>query len=256
MPRADWQIVAQYPLLVPPHGQQKRISDSLRTWDEAINLQTRKLQQLRKRKSTLYSDLLSGVKRLHGFSGKWKQGSIGEYFAERVERGNVTLPLLAITANNGIVHRDTLDKIDTSNGDKSKYKRICPGDIGYNTMRMWQGVSALSEFEGIVSPAYTILRPLENGDAGFMAHFFKWAPMIHRFRRHSQGLVDDTLLCKYDSFAMVAATVPPIEEQRAIAEVLNLADAEIRLEVIKLTVLREQKRGLLHQLLTGQLRLS
>jgi type I restriction enzyme S subunit len=256
MPRADWDLVAQYPLLVPALDQQPRITETLHIWDEAIALQTRQLQQLRRRKDKLYTELLSGSSRLQGFTQKWEQSTLGAYFAERVERGNTELPLLAITANQGIIHRDTLEKRDTSNEDKSKYKRIRVGDIGYNTMRMWQGVSSLSTLDGIVSPAYTILRPLTNCDAGFMAHFFKWSPMVHRFWRHSQGLVDDTLLCKYDSFKTVPATVPAVEEQRAIADVLNTAEAEIRLHERKLEALREQKRGLLQQLLTGEILLS
>ena len=80
--------------------------------------------------------------------------------------------------------------------------------------------------------------------------------MIHTFKRHSQGLVDDTLLCKYDSFKRIAVKAPAVDEQRAIAEILNTAEAEIRLNERKLEVLREQKRGLLQQLLTGEILLS
>lgn len=255
-PGLNGKEYASMPIPTPPIAEQKRIADLLDTWDEAIALQTRQLQQLRRRKEGLYNDLFSGSSRLPGFSQLRKQSTLGAYFAERVERGNTELPLLAITANQGIVHRDNLEKRDTSNEDKSKYKRVRVGDIGYNTMRMWQGVSALSKFDGIVSPAYTILRPLDNCDAGFMSHFFKWTPMIHRFWRHSQGLVDDTLLCKYDSFKTIPAEVPELAEQRAIAEVLNTAEAEIRLTERKLDALRAQKRGLLQQLLTGEILLS
>jgi type I restriction enzyme S subunit len=255
-PNLSAEIVKSLLIALPPIDQQQRINEAVAVWDEAIALQTRQLQQLQRRKQVLNSELLTGDTRLPGFADEWKPGSLGDYFSERVERGDLELPLLAITANQGIIHRDTLVKRDTSNDDKSKYKRIRTGDIGYNTMRMWQGVSAVSAFDGIVSPAYTILKPLVNCDAGFMSHLFKWPPMIHTFKRNSQGLVDDTLLCKYDSFKRIAVKVPAVAEQRAIADVLNTADAEIRLHERKLEALRQQKRGLLQQLLTGEILLS
>ena len=61
-----------------------------------------------------------------------------------------------------MIPRDQLDKRDTSNPDKAKYKRVAVGDIAYNTMRMWQGVSALASLEGIVSPAYTVAVPTDK----------------------------------------------------------------------------------------------
>ena len=55
-----------------------------------------------------------------------------------------------------------LGRHDNSNDNKSKYKKVCVGDIAYNSMRMWQGASGYSPYEGIVSPAYTVLSPNAN----------------------------------------------------------------------------------------------
>ena len=101
---------------------------------------------------------------------------LGELFTERVEIGRTDLPLVAITGQNGVVPRDSLTKRDSSSEDKSKYLRIMPGDIGYNTMRMWQGVAGLSQIEGIVSPAYTILIPSKQIDGQFAAYLLR----LHR----------------------------------------------------------------------------
>ena len=97
-------------------------------------------------------NLLTGKKRLKGFSGDWKEYQLGQMFAERNERNNDGLALLSI-GQNGVYPQEDSIKKDTSNSDKSKYKKICIGDIGYNTMRMWQGRSALSNLEGIVNSA-------------------------------------------------------------------------------------------------------
>lgn len=78
-------------------------------------------------------------------------------------------------------------KKDNSNEDKSKYRRVCPGEIGYNTMRMWQGRSALSKLEGIVSPAYTILKPKKNADPLFFSFLFKTSKLIKSFFQEFTG---------------------------------------------------------------------
>jgi type I restriction enzyme S subunit len=122
---------------------------------------------------------------------------------------------------------------------------------------MWQGVSALSQLEGIVSPAYTICVPTEKIDARFAAHFFKYYHTIHLFHRYSQGLVDDTLNLKFPNFAVIEVTIPSdIEEQKAIARILDLCDQETKLLRTQRTAIDQQKRGLMQRLLTGKLRVK
>lgn len=153
--------------------------------------------------------------------------------------------------------QDQSEKKDTSSKDKSKYKRILPGDIGYNTMRMWQGRSALSQVEGIVSPAYTILKPRENANSTFFSYLFKLDRMIHKFYRNSQGMVSDTLLCKYKDFSIVKFRAPSsLDEQNAISQILETADLEISQLQIKVESLQSAKKGLMQKLLTGQMRVQ
>jgi type I restriction enzyme S subunit len=121
---------------------------------------------------------------------------------------------------------------------------------------MWQGVSAVSEFEGIVSPAYTICIPTNRVDSGFMGQLFKFPPIIHLFWKHSQGLVDDTLNLKFKNFSQIKVTVPRIDEQHRIAEVLHTADEEIETLKNNLASLEKQKHGLMQKLLTGEVRVK
>lgn len=199
--------------------------------------------------------LLTGQRRLPGFTAPWVVAKLGNLFTNRTECDRTDLPLLSITADQGIVARDTLAKRDTSADDKSKYLRIAPGDIGYNTMRMWQGVSALSNIEGIVSPAYTILTPRSEIQGKFAAHFFKLPHTISLFHRHSQGLVDDTLSLKFPLFAKILVSVPhDLAEQRAISAVLDAADVELRMLLQLSDALDNQRRGLMRKLLSGERR--
>jgi len=246
----------KFPIVLPPFTEQKKIAEALSTWDEAIE-QTRKIIEAKKRrKKALMQQMLTGKNRLTGFNETWKEHTLGDLFDERIESNNHHLPLLAITGSRGVIPATEIDRKDSSSADKSKYKRIAPGDIGYNTMRMWQGVSAVSELEGIVSPAYTVCIPKYDVDANFMGYLFKYPPIIHLFWRHSQGLVSDTLNLKFPHFSQVKVRVPCVEEQRCIAQVLSDLDREVLIHEKKLSSLEKQKRGLIQKLLTGEVRVK
>jgi len=200
-------------------------------------------------------ELLTGRRRFPEFASEpWIEARLGELFSERSETGFEHLPLLAVTGDRGVVLRDELDRRDTSSNDKSKYKRVCPGDIAYNTMRMWQGVSGLSKYEGIVSPAYTVVTPTGPMMGRYARHLFKLPRIVHSFWRHSQGLVDDTLSLKFPRFATIRVMFPlRLDEQERIANVLDTIDREIELLIQIRAAYANQKRGLMQKLLTGEL---
>ena len=243
-------------LAVPPMEEQRKIAEILGVWDEAIEKQCRLIERLEERKRGLMQRLLAGRMRIPGFNTPWQKIKLGEIFKERNETRCENLPLLSITADKGVILQSESDKKDTSNEDKSKYKRICPNDIGYNTMRMWQGRSALSSLEGIVSPAYTIVTPKVELDMRFISELIKQSRVVYDFWTHSQGLVGDTLNCKFHDFSQVRVLLPSLSEQKAIAEMLATADNEIVAHRKKLDSLRMQKRGLMQQLLTGKIRVK
>ena len=249
-------ILGRLSFPIPPITEQDRVLHILSIWDTAIEKQSELVEKLKLRKQALMQQLLTGKKRLPGFSGEWKEVKLGDVFDERNETNRDDLPLLSITGDKGVIYQSDSDKRDISNDDKSKYKRICPNDIGYNTMRMWQGRSALSELEGIVSPAYTIVTPRESVNVRFMAMLIQQPRVVYDFWTHSQGLVSDTLNCKYPDFCQVKVRIPTEEEQTAIASVLVKADKEIELAKEKLANLQSQKRGLMQQLLTGKKRIK
>jgi type I restriction enzyme S subunit len=243
--------------LFPPLPEQRKIADILGAWDEALEKLDALIAAKDRRKKAVMQQLLTGKRRLPRHRKPWNRSKLGALFTERAEMGRPDLPLLSITADRGVIRRDGTGKRDTSSDDKSRYLRIEPGDIGYNTMRMWQGVSALSTMEGIVSPAYTICIPGERIVGRFAAHFFKLPHTISLFHRHSQGLVDDTLNLKFPNFAVIEVLVPSDPaEQTAIANILDAADAELRLLRRQRTAIDQQKRGLMQRLLTGQLRVQ
>lgn len=246
----------QLKVCLPPLAEQEKIAEILQTQDKVISLKEKLIEEKKRQKKYLMQQLLTGKNRLAGFCGEWNYVKLGSVFEERVETNCQNLELLSVTGTNGVVPRSTIETKDNSSEDKSKYLRICKGDIGYNTMRMWQGVSALSEYEGIVSPAYTILIPSPEISAKYFSYLFKMHAVIFLFYRFSQGIVDDTRSLKYYEFAKLHLTVPSDKkEQEAIADILTVADKEIEILQKDLDQEKQKKKALMQLLLTGIVRM-
>lgn len=250
-------IIDNLQISIPCKGEQQKIAAILTTQDKVIKLKEKRLAEKQRQKKYLMQQLLTGKKRLPGFNGAWKTDCLGKLFFERKETNCENIEMLAITGTQGIIPRKELDLKDNSSEDKSKYLRVCVGDIGYNTMRMWQGVSAYSNYEGIVSPAYTILKPSSSINAKYFAYLFKMSEIVFLFYRFSQGLVDDTRNLKYENFKKIKVCYPPdMKEQTAIAEVLSAADREIDLLQQDIEQEKQKKKALMQLLLTGIVRVK
>ena len=255
--RLYWDSFAPIGCILPPIEEQQKIATILTTQDKVIELKEKRLAEKQRQKKYLMQQLLTGKKRLPGFNGAWKTDCLGKLFFERKETNCENIEMLAITGTQGIIPRKELDLKDNSSEDKSKYLRACVGDIGYNTMRMWQGVSAYSNYEGIVSPAYTILKPSSSINAKYFAYLFKMSEIVFLFYRFSQGLVDDTRNLKYENFKKIKVCYPPdMKEQAAIAEVLSAADREIELLQQDIEQEKQKKKALMQLLLTGIVRVK
>jgi len=250
--------LAEFYFALPPLPEQRKIAEILRTWDEAIE----KLEALRAAIEGRYKALARRFfdpchPTLHGWPNAWREFELGEVFSERSQSGNENDRLLSITMNGGVIDREEVGRKDTSTEDKSKYKLILPGDIGYNTMRMWQGVSGLSALRGIISPAYTVVTPVPNRILGhYAAHLFKSRRMVFDFERYSQGLTSDTWNLKFPAFSKIKIFLPPIEDQEKQAELLDALTAEGSVLGELLETLIHQKRGLMQKLLTGEWRVN
>ena len=159
----------------------------------------------------------------------WEQRKLGECFSERVE-SDPNGELISVTIGTGIKKFSELGRHDNSNDDKSKYKKVVVGDIAYNSMRMWQGASGYSPYNGIVSPAYTVITPFSGIDSKFFAYMFKREDMIHTFQIRSQGITSDNWNLKFPTLSEIPVMLPiTVEEQTAIAGYLTILDTLITL---------------------------
>ena len=186
--------------------------------------------------------------RFVNFKENYRPLKIGDIYAERSERGAENMELLSVTINEGVKKRMDIDGKDTSSEDKSNYKIVHTGDMVYNSMRMWQGANGISDYDGIVSPAYTVLKSKGNIHNQYIGFLFKNSELINKFRKNSQGLTSDTWNLKYPQIACIKINIPSLDEQQKIADFLSLVDQRIEKQRQLVESLKKYKRGLVFHL--------
>jgi type I restriction enzyme S subunit len=249
------QAIANTYFAIPPLHEQQSIVSVLSLWDTAIEKQTALIEQLTLRKRGLMQQLLTGKKRLKGFEGGWKRIKAGEIFKSISVKGNGSEVLLSATQEHGVIPRDQLEgRVTMPTGDTNSFKLVEVGDFVIS-LRSFQGGLEYSEHRGIVSPAYTVLKPIVEIDKSFYRYYFKSAEFIGHLAIAVIGIRDGKQI-SYEDFCFVKIPYPNIEEQKAISTVLLQADIEIEIQKQKLTALQEQKKGLMQVLLTGKRRVK
>ena len=235
----------------PSKVEQNKIGDFFSKLDRQIELEEQKLAKLEEQKKGYMQKLFSQEIRFKDNQGNnypdWKIVEIGDILEERTERSGEG-DMLSVTINNGIIKFDEIDRKDNSSKDKSNYRKVYKDDIAYNSMRMWQGASGKSEYEGIVSPAYTVTIPSENINPDFIAYYFKTHKMIHKFKINSQGLTSDTWNLKYRQLKDIKLNLCSKEEQNKIANLLIMYDKLINKQKHKLEILKTNKKGFLQKM--------
>jgi type I restriction enzyme S subunit len=179
-------------------------------------------------------------------------------FTERNVKNCPDYQPLTVTIKSGVSRQadylETSTKKDNSNENKDNYKLVRPGDLAYNKMRMWQGAVGVSNYEGIVSPAYIVIRPKVNLVSKFFHYLFRTKEYTVESYRHSYGISSDQLSLRFEDFKTILTPLPPLQEQQAIVRFLDqkLAkiDEYIRKKERMIELLKEQKTSLINEAVT------
>ena len=238
--------------VAPTFPEQQKIASFLSSVDRKIVQLGKKKALLEQYKKAMMQKLFSQELRFKDAQGNdfpdWEEKRLGDVFEERIERNNFEQEMLSVTLSKGILPANEVGRHDTSPTDKSKYKRVKHGDIAYNSMRMWQGASGVSKYEGIVSPAYTVIKSLGETNTDFFGYYFKLTKVIQTFQRNSQGLTSDTWNLKFPALSRIKLDVPSPPEQQKIADFLSSIDRKIDLVATELDHAKSFKKGLLQQM--------
>ena len=193
--------------------------------------------------------------RFPGFDEPYIECRIGDIYLERSQRGADDMELLSVTLNDGVMPRSEIEGKDNSSEDKSNYKVVCKGDMVYNSMRMWQGANGVSAYDGIVSPAYTVLMPNKEIDNRYFAALFKTPNLINEFRKNSQGLTSDTWNLKYPQIRSIRLYIPSLQEQHKISAFIGTLEERIGIQRQLVDSLKKYKRGVFEAIFSRKLRL-
>lgn len=200
--------------------------------------------------------LLTGKKRLDGFEGEWRLVRAKEIFKNIVnKKHNGDLEVLSATQDKGIIPRSQVE-IDIKYDDASlpTYKKVEKGNFVIS-LRSFQGGIEYSDYEGIVSPAYTVLASKEPICDGYYKQYFKSQYYIDRLQVAVYGIRDGKQI-SYDDFGTIGIWYPPIEEQKAIASFFAVMDQELVLLQQDLDQEKQKKKALMQLLLTGKVRVN
>ena len=265
-PKLNKEICSSIPVLSPPHKEQLNISYISNSWDKAIQTTKALIEQKQKRKKWLMQMLLSGKKRLKGFEKeKWKEVKLKEVFNEikDVNDGVDGHNVMTISSKLGLISQeDKFDRVIAGDSLK-KYTQLKKNDFAYNkgnskTYKMGC-IYQLEESESALVPfVYICFSPTKKVNPTFYKHwFFAHGLDMQLNRIITSGARGDGLLnVNTEDFFNLKVPYPELQEQKSIAEIMEVSNREIKILQNKLDKLKEQKKGLMQILLTGKKRLK
>jgi type I restriction enzyme S subunit len=249
------ELLKNCPLPLPPLPEQHKIAEILRTWDEALEKLTALRAAKEKHLSALRFGMLFGELRLKGQRRNWVPTRLATVTHELTAR-NGTNELgrdyvMGVTKAQGVVPM----REQTISGDISRYKRLPSRAFAYNPMRINVGSIAINkrDEEVLVSPDYVVFACNADGlDPDYLDHLRKTSWWAHYINSSGSGSVRQRTY--YDDLAALKLPLPELEEQKAIAAVLNTARDDLAATEREIEAVTLQKRGLMQKLLTGEWR--
>jgi len=238
------------PLLVElsPLPEQTAIASLLSIWDLAIEKTERLIAAKEKQFTSLVKSQIADK------CDGWDHLRADKIFKSISEKQNDNEELLSVTQDRGVIPRSMLEgRVMSPESGTDTYKLIKVGDFAIS-LRSFQGGIEYSRYQGLISPAYTVLRSKLEIDDDFYRHFFKSYLFIEKYLSIAVIGIRDGKQISIPDFMTVKIPLPPIEEQKQIAAILTTARQEIDLLKKQADTYRMQKRGLMQRLLTGEWR--
>ena len=256
--------VEKFTFFYPPKNVQSQIADAAESWERAIETVEALIANARAQKQALMQQLLSGKHRLPGFNSEWQRKPIND-IATRVTRRNdgTELPVLTISSTSGFVRQDEKYRRFMAGKSVDTYIMLNEGEFAYN-----KGNSKTYEFgcifdlEGyaraLVPHVYVCFKLKKGYSHRFYKALFEadyLAPQLGQLV--NTGVRNNGLLnIKPSEFLGTKVPVPPLDEQDAIAAVMEAASRTVIEHEAQLTALRQEKAALMQQLLTGKRRVK
>lgn len=272
MKKISQQNFAKLEIPVPPLDEQRKIAEILSTWDAAIGLTEQLIAALGRRKQALMQLLLTGAVRFAEFihsdeqqetefgsiPADWTYARIGE-IAEAISERNVEgdeLPVLSCTKYDGLVDSLTYFGRQIFSDDISTYKIVRRGQFAYATNHIEEGSIGYQNLydAAVISPMYSVFETTEQVHDAYLYSVLKTELYRKIFEVNTSASVDRRGSLRWPQFSRIRVPLPELDEQQAISATLETAQEIIESYRQLLSELQTQKRGLMQQLLTGQVK--
>lgn len=259
-PNITGKDVQDFPIALPHLSEQHAIVEIVGKVNAYITATQDLLTAKRTYKRGLMQQLLTGQRRFPEFQGQpWREVKLGEVFSKKSMKNVGNRVSLVITVGKYAI-RPQLSHFNRSvaSSDLSAYNVIEPGDFVYDPMSAYYGAIGRYDLNeaGVVSPVYRVMTLEDGFDSAFAKQLLKSPYILGRLDNAStQGNKEGKRRGLQDgAFRAISFKCPSLPEQQRIAAVLTACDQEIELLQAQLRQWQQQKKGLMQQLLTGQLR--
>lgn len=257
---------------IPPLPEQEKIVKVLEAWDNYIEKLTNAIELKKKVKKGLMEKLLTGKVFLNVDSTQnkktryfktpkhWQIVSIGEVAKEvsKKNTANLSLPVLSCTKHAGLVDSLKFFKKQIFSKKLNTYKVVEMGQFAYATNHIEEGSIGLQNLydSGLVSPMYTVFKTDKKKILNdYLFPLLKTVLFRHIFKAKTSSSVNRRGSLRWKSFSKIEIPLPPMEDQEKIANILTTADRDIEALEKKKSLIEQQKKFLLNNLITGRIRL-
>jgi len=258
VPSLSKNTINNIPILLPPLREQSAIIRILSIWDRALEINTEFLQKLKHRKTYLRHTAFCNIK---------ENETVNSYLISKVvdkvklafkpEKEKLYQEIGIRSHAKGIFYKEPV--IGKSLGNKSVFW-VEPDCFVVNIVFAWeQAIAKTTEAERgmIASHRFPMYKPKEGIlDLDYLLYFFKSAKGKNLLQLASPGGAGRNKTLGQSEFLNLKIPLPPIEEQKKIVRLLKTADKGIELQKLKIEAIKQQKKGLMQQLLTGKKRLK
>ncbi|MCW8335307.1 restriction endonuclease subunit S [Vibrio paucivorans] len=265
-------IIKDIHVPIPPLPEQRKIAKMLSTWDKAITTTAKLIETSKQQKKALMQQLLTGKKRLvnpetgKAFEGEWEEVKLS-YFFDRVTEKNKgqSTNVVTISAQHGLIRQEEFFKKSVASETLDNYFILRKGQFAYNKSYSngypMGAIKRLNRYEDAVVTSLYICFELKNeqmASSCFMEQYFESGLLNRGLTKVAAegGRAHGLLNVKPADFMALAIIAPQLNEQQKIASVLTAADKEIEVLETKLAHLKQEKKALMQQLLTGKRRVK
>ncbi len=240
--------------------EQAIIAEILTTQDRVIELKEKLIAEKQRQKKYLMQQLLTGKKRLPGFTKEWKTLTLSHCLESRDMREipSKDAPLMAFVAGIGVTHKgERYDRSFLVKDDSKKYKRTELNDFIYSSNNLDVGSIGLNKYgTAVISDVYEIFKLKSEMVPEVLSEIIQIKRNLHNILRYRQGAFYGQYRIYAKDFLSVKVRIPSYEEQKAIVDILSTADREIELLQQELEQEKQKKKALMQLLLTGIVRVS